>query len=55
MTQTTKRKLGLGSLICATLLMTFLALGIVFRIRYELDRDAPFKAAHVPNTAGARR
>lgn len=39
----------------SSVLMTFLALGIVFRIRYELDRDAPFKAAHVPNTAGARR
>ena len=39
----------------SSVLMTFLALGIVFRIRYELDRDAPFKAAHVPNTAGVRR
>ena len=39
----------------SSVLMTFLALGIVFRIRYELDRDAPFKAARVPNTAGARR
>jgi len=39
----------------SSVLMTFLALGIVFRIRYELDRDRPFKAARVPNTAGARR
>ena len=39
----------------SSVLMTFLALGIVFRIRYELDRDAPFKMARVPNTAGARR
>ena len=39
----------------SSVLMTFLALGIVFRIRYELDRDAPLKIAHVPNTAGARR
>jgi cell division protein FtsW len=38
----------------SSVLMTFLALGIVFRIRYELDRDAPFKVARVPNTAGAR-
>ena len=39
----------------SSVLMTFLALGIVFRIRYELDRDAPLKFAHVQNTAGARR
>jgi cell division protein FtsW len=39
----------------SSVLMTFLALGIVFRIRYELDRDAPFKIARVPNTAGTRR
>ena len=39
----------------SSVLMTFLALGIVFRIRYELDRDAPFKVARVPNTAGVRR
>ncbi len=38
----------------SSVLMTFLALGIVFRIRYELDRDAPLKIARVPNTAGAR-
>ena len=39
----------------SSVLMTFLALGIVFRIRYELDRDAPLKVAHVPNTGRARR
>ncbi len=39
----------------SSVLMTFLALGIVFRIRYEIDRDAPFKAAHVPNTARGLR
>lgn len=39
----------------SSVLMTFLALGIIFRIRYELDRDAPLKIARVPNTAGARR
>jgi len=39
----------------SSVLMTFLALGIVFRIRYELDRDAPLKVARVPNTGGARR
>jgi hypothetical protein len=27
----------------------------VFRIRYELDRDAPFKASGVTNVTGARR
>jgi len=37
----------------SSVLMTFLALGIVFRIRYELDRDAPIK--RIPNTAGVRR
>jgi hypothetical protein len=36
-------------------LMTFLALGIVFRIRYELDRDAPLKVVRVANMAGARQ
>ncbi len=39
----------------SSLLMTFLALGIVFRIRYELDRDAPLKVARIPNTPGARK
>jgi cell division protein FtsW len=39
----------------SSVLMTFLALGIVFRIRYELDRDAPLMVVRVPNTAGARR
>ena len=39
----------------SSVLMTFLALGIVFRIRYELDRDAPLKVAHVPNTGRTRR
>ena len=39
----------------SSVLMTFLALGIVFRIRYELDRDAPLKINRIPNTAGARR
>jgi len=39
----------------SSVLMTFLALGIVFRIRYELDRDAPLKIARVANAAGARR
>jgi len=39
----------------SSVLMTFLALGIVFRIRYELDRDAPLKVARVPNLAGAHR
>jgi cell division protein FtsW len=39
----------------SSVLMTFLALGIVFRIRYELDRDAPLKIARVPNTAAVRR
>lgn len=39
----------------SSVLMTFLALGIVFRIRYELDRDAPLKVARVANMAGARR
>ena len=39
----------------SSVLMTFLALGIVFRIRYELDRDAPLKVARVPNTGGTRR
>ena len=39
----------------SSVLMTFVALGIVFRIRYELDRDAPLTAARTPNLAGARR
>ena len=39
----------------SSVLMTFLALGIVFRIRYELDRDAPFKIARVANMAGVTR
>jgi len=39
----------------SSVLMTLLALGIVFRIRYELDRDAPLKIARVANRAGARR
>ena len=39
----------------SSVLMTFLALGIVFRIRYELDRDAPLKISRTPNTSGARR
>ena len=39
----------------SSVMMTFLALGIVFRIRYELDRDAPFNIAREPNLAGARR
>ena len=39
----------------SSVLMTMLALGIVFRIRYELDRDAPFKASGVTNVTGARR
>jgi cell division protein FtsW len=39
----------------SSVLMTFLALGIVFRIRYELDRDAPLKVVRVPNLAGSRR
>ena len=39
----------------SSVLMTFLALGIVFRIRYELDRDARLKIARVPNNAGVRR
>ena len=38
----------------SSVLMTFLALGIVFRIRYEMDRDAPLKVTRVPNMAGAR-
>jgi cell division protein FtsW len=39
----------------SSVLMTFLALGIVFRIRYELYRDAPVKVGRVANTRGARR
>jgi len=39
----------------SSVLMTFLALGIVFRIRYELDRDAPLKVGRVANTGRARR
>ncbi len=36
----------------SSVLMTFLALGIVFRIRYELDRDA---AATIKSRVGARK
>jgi cell division protein FtsW len=39
----------------SSVLMTFLALGIVFRIRYELDRDAPLNITRVANMAGAQR
>ena len=39
----------------SSVLMTFVALGIVFRIRYELDRDAPLNSVRVPNVAGVRR
>ncbi len=39
----------------SSLLMTLLALGMVFRIRYELDRDTPLKVTRRPNTAGVRR
>ncbi len=39
----------------SSVLMTCLALGIVFRIRFELDRDTPLKVARVANMAGARR
>jgi len=39
----------------SSVLMTFVALGIIFRIRYELDRDAPLSIARVPNMAGVRR
>ena len=39
----------------SSVLMTFLALGIVFRIRYELDRDAPLRVNRVPNLARAHR
>ena len=39
----------------SSVLMTFVALGIVFRIRYELDRDAPLNIPRVANVAGARR
>ena len=39
----------------SSVLMTFVALGIVFRIRYELDRDAPVSVGRVPNTGGTRR
>ncbi len=39
----------------SSVLMTLLALGIVFRIRYELDRDKPMKVARMPNTAGVSR
>lgn len=39
----------------SSLLMTLLALGMVFRIRYELDRDTPLKVTHRPNTVGVRR
>jgi len=39
----------------SSVLMTFLALGIVFRIRYEIDRDAPLKFARAANTVEVRR
>jgi len=39
----------------SSVLMTFVALGIVFRIRYELDRDAPLNIPRVDNVAGVRR
>jgi cell division protein FtsW len=39
----------------SSVLMTFLALGIIFRIRYELDRDAPLKVTRVANKARAGR
>ncbi len=39
----------------SSVLMTLLALGIVFRIRYELDRDVPLKITRVANTPGVRR
>jgi cell division protein FtsW len=39
----------------SSVLMTFVALGIVFRIRYELDRDAPVNIGRVPNTGRTRR
>jgi cell division protein FtsW len=39
----------------SSVLMTFLALGIVFRIRYELDRDRPIRTVRVANTTRARR
>jgi len=39
----------------SSVLMTLLALGIVFRIRYELDYEARFKAASVTNMPGSRR
>ncbi len=38
----------------SSLLMTLVALGIVFRIRYELDRDAPLIPARVRNTVRVR-
>jgi len=39
----------------SSVLMTMLALGIVFRIRYELDYEARFKAAGVTNMPGSSR
>lgn len=39
----------------SSVLMTCLALGIVFRIRYEIMRDAPLKVARVPNTTVVSR
>ncbi len=39
----------------SSVLMTLLALGIVFRIRYELDRDAPLKVVRVANLARVQR
>jgi cell division protein FtsW len=38
----------------SSLLMTFAALGIVFRIRYELDRDLPLRARRAINTVRVR-
>ena len=39
----------------SSVLMTFLALGIVFRIRYELDSSTPVKRSRTRMTAGVRR
>lgn len=39
----------------SSVMMTCLALGIVFRIRYELNRDAPLRVTRIPNTASATR
>ena len=37
----------------SSVLMTFVALGIVFRIRYEVVRDTPIKTKRVVNATGA--